>query len=404
MKKELRTGFVLLIFIGISYSIWFVFSNFRGAAPAFGPAGEVIERPVNTSAGSANTTGLPLSIPSGISISTFVKGLGGPRVLALDPTGTLLASIPSPGRIVALKDNNGDGTSDETLTVVDGLSSPHGLVFRDGKLYIAETNQVAVYDYDTDTKRASSKKKLFDLPGGGNHFSRTIGFGPDGKLYVSVGSSCNVCNEKDWRRAKILVANADGSNVREYATGLRNSVFFIWHPKTGDMWATEMGRDLLGDNIPPDEVNIITEGEWYGWPTCYGKQIADRDYIRTYNENHISPEAICSNMTIPSYIDIPAHSAPLGLAVIPDNWPKEYRGDLLVSYHGSWNRTEPTGYKVVRFNLDNNFFSTGESDFITGFLQGNSAVGRPVDLFFDPKGTLYISDDKAGVIYRVAVL
>lgn len=381
-----------------SYGGWFAYTNLRGLAPAFGPLPNIpggVAKNSTIETKSTNTTGLPLKLPAGVSVSVFARNLSAPRVLAWDSADTLIVSIPSQSKVVALPDGNKDGVADETIAVAEGLTLPHGLAFHDGKLYIAETNQVAMYDYNPDTKKASNKKKLFDLPGGGNHFSRTIGFSPDGKLYISVGSSCNVCNEKDWRRAGILVANADGTGLRQYASGLRNSVFFVWHPGTKEMWATDMGRDLLGDNTPPEEVNIVRDGGFYGWPLCYNNRVQDRAFDS-------SDEAAkkCEGSIVP-HITFQAHSAPLGLAFIPDSWPDEYRGDLLVSYHGSWNRSTPTGYKVARFALDKQLTSIGESDFLSGFLEGSGALGRPVDLLFDSKGALFVSDDKAGVIYRV---
>jgi len=216
-----------------------------------------------------------------------------------------------------------------------------------------------------------------------------------------VGSTCNVCNEKDWRRAKILVSNTDGSDLKVFASGLRNSVFMALHPVTQQVWATEMGRDLLGDDIPPDEINIVEEGKFYGWPTCYGKNIHDTNFDKnTYIRNPCDEKF----GEIPSYIDLQAHSSPLGLAFIPANsmWPEEYWNDLLVAYHGSWNRTEPTGYKIMRFLLDEKGNYVGREDFISGWLtKDNRALGRPVDILIQPNGTMYISDDKAGVIYRV---
>lgn len=394
-----RILFVVLLGLLI-YGGWFVFRNISGARPAFGPIPSVPSvNPDTNSKGkeAVNTTGLPLALPAGVTISYFAKNLSAPRVLAWDPGGTLLTSIPSQSKVVALPDTDHDGVAESAVTVIDGLTLPHGIAFREGVLYVAETNQVASYTYDPKTMKAINKKKLFDLPPGGNHFSRTIGFGPDGKLYTSIGSSCNVCVEKDARRAKIYVANPDGSDFREYASGLRNSVFFVWHPQTKDMWATDMGRDLLGDNTPSEEVNIVRDGGFYGWPYCYNNRIHDRafdpsDEAKKKCEGSIAP-----------HITFQAHSAPLGLAFIPDSWPEEYRGDLLVSYHGSWNRSQPTGYKVARFNLDANGKSTGESDFIAGFLQGSGALGRPVDLLFDADGVLYVSDDKSGTIYRVSI-
>ena len=362
----------ILLLLVIAALGFFVYNNFRGVKPTVVPT--------QPQAPAINQTDFSLTLPDGFTIFIFAKGLGSPRVLAWDPTGTLLVSIPSQGRIVALGDTQ--------ITVASGLNRPHGIAFLGPTLYIAETNQVAMYDYDLQTKRASNKKKIIDLPAGGNHITRTIGFGPDKNLYISVGSSCNVCID-DERRAKILVYTDRG--ITDYATGLRNPVFFTWHPTTQELWATEMGRDLIGDNIPPDEVNIIKEGSFYGWPYCYGKNVQDKTF---------SPTQSCDKAT-PSYIDLQAHSAPLGLAFIPSSWPAQYRDDLLVAFHGSWNRSEPTGYKVVRMKLDVQGNYEATEDFITGWLAEGSALGRPVDLLFGPDGALSISDDKAGVIYRI---
>lgn len=395
---KVRIAILLVLLGSIVYGGWFGYRNLRGWRPAFGPIPSVTQAPVFTGMPRqkfTNTTGLPLTLPEGFSLSYFAKNLASPRVLTWDPQGTLLASIPSQGKVVALPDSNSDGVSDEMITVIEGLNLPHGLAFYDGKLYVAETNQIAVYDYHVETRKAGNKKKLVDLPAGGNHFSRTIGFGPDGKLYVSIGSSCNVCVEKDPRRAKIYVSNPDGTDFRAYASGLRNSVFFVWHPVSGDMWATDMGRDLLGDNTPFEEVNIIRDGGFYGWPYCYNNNVHDRSF-----DSSDAAQKKCAESVAP-HITFQAHSAPLGLAFIPDNWPKEYRGDLLVSYHGSWNRSDPTGYKVVRFDLDARLNSIGESDFLSGFLEKAGATGRPVDVLFDTKGVLFITDDKSGVIYRI---
>lgn len=392
-----RTFVIVAIFV-VGALVWagnFYYENLRGIAPAMNPpVGDIAQRISGNSAKDAeNKTGLPLTIPRGFSVSIFAKNLGNPRVLAWDQKGALLVSIPSKGQVVALVDSDQDGISDKTMTVASGLRSPHGLVFLGNSLYIAQTDRVTMFDYDANEKKATNARDIIELPGGGNHFSRTIGFGPDGRLYIAVGSSCNVCIERDWRRAKILVANADGSGLKEYASGLRNSVFFVWHPVTKTLWATDMGRDLLGDNTPPEEVNIIVEGRDYGWPYCYSNRVHDDAFDPKKRKS-------CDSTAAP-HITFQAHSAPLGLAFIPESWPEEYRGDLLVSYHGSWNRTVPTGYKVVRFDLDEAYVSRGESDFLSGFLEGKGALGRPVDLLFDPKGNLFISDDKAGIIYRI---
>lgn len=369
---------VLLFFIGVaSFQIYKVYDQqLRGVLPA------EKNPPADIAMEIQEESRVPLHLPEGFSVSIFAKDLVSPRVLLRDPGGNILVSIPSKGKVVALPDADRDGQADDVITVIDELNRPHGLAFFDDTLYIAETDGVATYDYDQVTLKATKKRKIVDLPGGGNHFTRTIGIGPDGKLYISVGSSCNVCVEKDWRRAKILVADPDGKNLKEFASGLRNSVFFTWHPQTKEMWASEMGRDLLGDDIPPDEINIIKDGGNYGWPDCYGKNIQDKTFSKK----------ICDQAQ-PSTIDLQAHSAPLGLAF--------YQGDILVSYHGSWNRPEPTGYKIVRIKLDDQGKYLGTEDFITGWLTDEGVPGRPADILMNPDGTMYVSDDKAGVIYRI---
>jgi len=393
---RIKYAFLVVLFAVIAYGAWFVYTNLRGSGAAFGPIPQLPEQPAEPSGTvPSNTTGLPLTLPPGFSLSVYAKNLGAPRVLAEDSTGTILTSIPSQSKVVALPDADRDGVADTVITVVEGLSLPHGIAFHDTRLYVAETDAVSSYAYDPTNKKAMDKKKLFDLPAGGNHFSRSIGFGPDGKLYVSIGSSCNVCVEKDPRRGAIFVANADGSDFRSFATGLRNTVFFTWHPQTNEMWGTDMGRDLLGDNTPFEEVNIIKNGGFYGWPYCYNNKTHDTTFdastkAREKCEASISP-----------HITFQAHSAPLGLAFIPDEWPADYRGDLLVAYHGSWNRSMPTGYKIVRFDLDERQIAKTETDFIAGWLVGDGALGRPVGLLFGRDAALYISDDKSGTIYRM---
>ncbi|MBI4127753.1 MAG: PQQ-dependent sugar dehydrogenase [Parcubacteria group bacterium] len=355
--------------------------------------------PVNTSSPTEapvepNTTGLPLSLPLGFSIATFAKDLSNARVLAFDARGNLWVSQTKKGIISLLEIE--DGKVIRQNPVLRNLNNPHGLdfdPFEPFTLYFAEEDRISKIPVYSD----AAPVKIADLPSGGGHFTRTLGFGPDDRLYVSIGSSCNVCNEGDERRAKIFSMNPDGSDFREFARGLRNAVFFAWHPITDELWATENGRDLLGDDIPPDEINIIREGSNYGWPNCYGKNIHDT----AFDKNTYIRNPCMEPFEIPSAIDVQAHSAPLGLAFIPDSWPEEYRDDLLVAYHGSWNRSVPTGYKVVRMKLDREGNFLGEEDFITGWLRENNEVlGRPVDLIFH-EGALYISDDKAGVIYRV---
>ncbi len=399
--KKILVLLILLVCVSVTWAGVFYYQNFRGIGPVVKPPPFDITTKIasnsatNSYAPAVNTTDIPLLLPNGFTISIYAKNLVDPRVIVWDPTKTLLVSIPSLGKVIALVDSNGDGVVDSMPTVVSGLNQPHGLAFHNGRLYIAETDEVAVYDYNNQSKAATNKHKIIDLPQGGEHVTRTIAFGFDGKLYISVGASCNACVESDWRRAKILVANDDGSNLKVFASGLRNSVFFIWNLLDKKMWATDMGRDYLGDDLPPDTIDVVAEGNDFGWPYCYGDEVQDMNFSVS------EKAAVYCTTTTSSMIDYQAHSAPLGLVFIPKTWPQEYRNNLLVAMHGSWNRSVPTGYKLVEFRFDENRRYTGPKDFITGWLTPKGAIGRPVDLLFDDAGNLFVTDDKAGVIYKI---
>ncbi len=376
-----------------------------------------------------------LNVPEGFKISIAVKDLSDPRVIVFDAKGRMLVSETKEGRVSVLEDKDNNGDFETKRTLIDGLKSPHGLAFYtdDNKvnyLYIAETQQVARYGYDVNTGKITGPdgKNIATLPADGEHFTRTIAFGANtrkidsagkklmegfyskDKLYISVGSSCNVCVENTWKRAAILESDPDGTVTAEFAGGLRNSVFFTFHPETGEMWATEMGRDNLGDNLPPDEINIIRPAgpeqkigaRRFGWPFCYGNQVVDKTFKPEKVDRTDIPKD-CSQ-TEPATIEIPAHSAPLGLAFITSSkWPSQWKNNLLVAYHGSWNSSAPVGYKIVKFKVDKNGKVSEISDFITGWLSQDkkNVYGRPVDLKFGSDGALYVSDDAGGVIYRI---
>lgn len=349
-----------------------------------------------------------IKLPKGFVIETFADGLGasptsypgpntGPRMMEFID-GVLFASIPAQGRIVALPDENHDFRADRIVTVIDKLENPHGLAYHDGWLYIAEETEVIRVKLKPNLE--ADKSTLEVLIGGitserlptGGHFTRTIKI-QNSSLYLSAGSGCNVCYEKDERRAAITKCDLGGKNCKTFAKALRNAVDFVFHPITGEMYATDNGRDLLGDDLPPDEINIIKEGKDYGWPICYGKNIHDTDF-----DKNVYVRDPCADKE-PSLIDLQAHSAPLGLAFYyGNNFPEEYRGDLFVAYHGSWNRGVPTGYKIVRINV-------GEKkveDFATGWLKGGSVSGRPVGIAIAGDGNMFVSDDNAGKIYRIS--
>ena len=345
----------------------------------------------------AAQSGPKLTVPPGFAIDVFADKVGSVRFMAIDPAGTLLVSEPSAGRVLALPDKNGDGKADSVQTVVTGLDQPHGLAFHDGVLYIAETSRVQRFAYDPATMKATQPALLARLPSGGGHWTRTVVFGPDGRMYVSVGSSCNVCRESDKRRAAILRFNADGSGEQLFSTGLRNAVGLAIHPATGALWATVNERDWRGDDLPPDYVTEVREGSVHGWPDCVtvrGRPQADTSFAKG---------AACDKVAPPS-VEIQAHSAPIGLVFYTGTqFPEEYRGSLFVAYRGSWNRTLPTGYKIVRIRFRDGQ-PTGSplvEDFATGWLEGTSAWGRPVDLVVGRDGALYLSDQGSGRIYRI---
>ena len=348
------------------------------------------------SGGAAPAQERSLTLPHGFRIEEFASGFGSTRFMTVDPAGTLLVSTPDQGRVVALPDRNRDGRADAAVMVADGLELPHGLAFRGGELYIAETGRVRRFRYDPATLRASDPAVVVPkLPPRGNHWTRTIAFGPDGRLYVSVGSSCNVCTESDPRRAAITRYNADGSGELRFATGLRNAVGIAFHPSTGELWATVNERDWRGDDLPPDYITEVKEGAFYGWPECFavGGRVVPDSRARTSAER-------CRRMTLPT-IEIQAHSAPLGLAFYTgEQFPPSYRGSLFVAYHGSWNRTVPTGYKIVRVPFRDGRPSGPVEDFATGWLQGGRVLGRPVGLQAGADGALYLSTDDA--IYRIS--
>ncbi len=348
---------------------------------------------------------------SGFAFTEFSGEVPNARTMVIAPRGVLIVAQPKVGTISALPDENGDGMADRVVIVAEGLAQPHGLAFRctkveapdDCDLYVAEQGALSVYKYDAVTMHAHERKKLLDLPSTKiptAHKTRSLLFLPapnENVLLISLGSTCNVCEEKDSRHASILRYDVQTNKVENYATGLRNAVYMALHPVTGAVWATEMGRDGLGDELPPDEVNIIQAGAWYGWPWFYGKNVPDMTFQPKERPSF-------SKQAIASHVDIPAHSAPLGIAFIPEEgWPEEYWYSALVAYHGSWNRSTPTGYKVTRMKFDAEGVFTGEEDFITGWLTGDGeTIGRPADILVLSGGTLYVSDDQAGKVYRLA--
>ena len=351
-----------------------------------GPAGQ--SPTISTSPGAQDTipiAGHSLQVPTGFTVNIFADGQNGVRSLALGPGGAVFATLSGGGRIVRLVDSNGDGVADSGTTVLSGLDGPFGLAFRGDTMYFAEETAVK----RLDPGAAGPVTLVSNLPGGG-HTTRTVVFGPDNLLYVAVGSSCNVCDDPP-PRAAVTRYHLDGTAPHTFATGLRNSVGLAFNPATAELWANNNDRDNLGDDVPPEHLNILKDGKWYGWPQCYLPGRPNPEYTG-FNCSGVEPPALA----------VQAHSAPLGLAFYTGTqFPAEYQGDAFMTYHGSWNRSVPTGAKVVRVRVQNGRPVSVE-DFVTGWqLPDGSRWGRPVGLVVAADGALLISDDSGGRIWRV---
>jgi glucose/arabinose dehydrogenase len=336
-----------------------------------------------------------LRVPVGFRIETFASNIGGARALALDPQGVPLVAVPSKGRVVALPAGQGSGGAADVVTVLEGLDLPHGLAFHRGHLYVAETSRIVRYRYHAPTRGATDPTVIVrGLPRAGHHWTRGIVFGRDGKLYVAIGSSCDVCQESDRRRAAIVRYNADGSGEQLFATGLRNPVGLGLHPRTGMVWTSVNERDWPGGGAPPDYVTEIRQGRAYGWPRCYAEQRAFRR-----DRTMAGPEG-CEGMTLPT-IELTPHAAPLGLAFYTGRqFPAEYVGDLFVALHGSRAGLPAAGYTIARIRLRDGQPPTVEN-FATGWRSGDRVIGRPVDLVVGRDGSLFVSDDHGDRVHRV---
>ncbi|HEY8119340.1 MAG TPA: PQQ-dependent sugar dehydrogenase [Methylophilaceae bacterium] len=367
-----------------------------------------------------NDPAMAISLPPGFRAQTFAKLTGagsdffrGPRFMAFGPDGNLYISSGLDNKVVMLVNHHHDGVADEVVTVADNLNAPQGLAFVDGKLLVANQDGVVRLEQHAGSWPASGKTTLISGLATGGHTLKTLKIGPDGYLYLNLGSSCNVCLESDPLRATILRYTIDGkpagalASVGRHTTspvwawGLRNSEGFAWHPLTGAMYATNNGADMRSnikggapvDELPPENLNLIEAGQHYGWPYCWGDQQAD--------PNFAAPDNFCAGTRAPA-ITFPAHSAPLGITFLDkSSFPADYKGDAIVALHGSWNRSEPSGYKLVRVKFNRNK-PVEVIDFATGWLNKKGAWGRPVDVITGPDGALYVSDDRAGLIYRIS--
>tara|TARA_B100000686_G_scaffold71244_1_gene76996 strand:+ start:471 stop:1625 length:1155 start_codon:yes stop_codon:yes gene_type:complete len=353
---------------------------------------------INHQEAKAETTSsiLKLQLPSDIHINFFAKEVPSARHMAFDDQGILFLSQAKEGKVVALPDKDKNGKADQTILILKNRRNPHGLAFTrlvDGYyLYIAEeTRVIRLKRLEKPFRFGKPETIVDDIPDGG-HYTRTIKI-KNNKLYLSVGSSCNICIERNSLRAAISRFNLDGSGKEIFAQGLRNSVGIEFSPYSNKLWGVNNGRDMLGDHHPEEELNIIGQGKHYGWPYCYESQTFDDDFNKSFD---------CSRTESPAYT-FTAHMAPLGLAFYQKGTlPDRFNNSVFIAFHGSWNRSVPAGYKVVRLKLDSKGNILSHEDFITGWLRkSGNPDGRPVDIEQSPEGDLYLSDDYLGVVYRI---
>ncbi|RLT56992.1 MAG: sorbosone dehydrogenase family protein [Chloroflexi bacterium] len=341
-----------------------------------------------------------LRVPENFSVSVFAL-VDGARALHYAPWGEWLVSLPTQGSIIGLRDTDGDGTADQTRTVLSGLRCPYGLAIRDDTLFVAQSTSIARFNHlwgeGTPVPSGVVVDGLPDSGCGAHHF-RPLAIDPAGAFYIAFGSSCNVCIEADTRRSTVWKYAVDGTG-REFARGLRNVVDLSFDPASGMLWAATNERDALGDDIPPEPVTPVNEGADYGWPYCYWNGDSWQVDARVPSRN---PR--CEGLT--RYFGVQAHSAPLGITFpVGTGLPETFRGNGFASYHGSWNRSIATGYKVARV-ITNEGRPVASEDFVTGWNIGprgpGDAWGRPVDIQEGPDGSLFLTDDVAGAVYRIA--
>jgi len=336
-----------------------------------------------------------IRLPPGFSIALYADKVPNARSMALGPGGTLFVSTRKGNVVYALQDKDRDNRADEVITVLRGLNTPNGVAFRNGSLYVAEISRVLRYDgIESRLDNPPPPVVVNDsFPSDTHHGWKYIAFGPDGLLYVPVGAPCNVCESEDVRYASIMRMRPDGSQLEAFAGGVRNTVGFDWHPETKELWFTDNGADWLGDDQPPDELNHAPKkGLHFGYPYCHGGDIPDPQFGK---------KRACGDFSPPT-LRLGPHVAALGMKFYTGKmFPPEYQRQIFMAEHGSWNRSDPIGYRITLARLEGNRAVKYEV-FAEGWLQGGTAWGRPVDVLVMPDGALLVSDDRAGAIYRIS--
>src|SRR5688572_23956420 len=385
-------------------------------AAAARPVSTQEAKPANPAASTpkpAAAADLPLDLiklPPGFKIEIYASGVTNARELALGPKGTVFVGSrnkPQGDKVYALVDKNGDQKADQVLTIAKGLNEPNGVAFQDGSLYVAEISRILRFD-NIESRLLSPGEPVVvtdALPKDTHHGQKFIAFGPDGLLYVPVGAPCNICDKEkdDPRYASILRMKPDGSGIEVFASGVRNTVGFDWHPRTRELWFTDNGRDNLGDDLPRDELNTAPrKGLHFGYPFCHQGDVSDPEFGKARR---------CSEFQAPAR-SLDAHVAAIGMRFYTGTmFPAEYRDQIIIAEHGSWNRSVPQGYRLSLVKLDGDKVAS-YTRFAEGWLRGMKPAaaggamvgdvwGRPADVLVMPDGALLVSDDKAGVIYRI---
>jgi glucose/arabinose dehydrogenase len=334
-----------------------------------------------------------LTLPKGFHIAVYSDEVPNAREIALGAKGTVFVGSNNAGKVYALTDTKGDGHADKVRVIASGLQLPVGVAFKDGDLYISAVSKILVLrDIEQHLDDPPAPAVVYDkFPTDTHHGWKFIAFGPDGKLYVPIGAPCNIC-DKGNSYAKLTRMNADGSGLEDVAYGIRNTVGFAWRPGTKQLWFTDNGRDMMGDDMPSDELNKLSHvGEHFGYPYCHQGDTLDPEFGKGKR---------CSDYT-PPVLKLGAHVASLGLRFYEGKqFPSDYKGALFVAEHGSWNRSKKSGYRVMTVRLNGDKVASYEP-LIDGFQQNEQAWGRPVDVQPLPDGSLLVSDDLAGAVYRV---
>jgi len=342
---------------------------------------------------------LPLNkikLPAGFVIDVFAE-VDNARSMAMSPSGVIYVGNRNGDKVYAVKDTNGDFKADKKWVIASELNMPNGVAFRNGDLYVAEVSRVLKFS-GIESKLASPPKPVIindTYPTETHHGWKYIAFGPDGKLYVPVGAPCNICDPEDPIYASITRINPDGSGREVFSNGVRNTVGFTWHPTTKELWFTDNGRDMMGDDVPPCELNYAPKKDMhFGYPYCHAGTIKDPDFGGKRN---------CDEFTAPA-MALGAHVAPLGLKFYTGTmFPKEYLNNLIIAEHGSWNRSKKNGYRLSLVKVENNTKAVSYETFASGWLDDatQKVWGRPVDVLVLPDGSMLVSDDQANVIYRI---